>query len=181
MVLCIFDNGDQNLPIYFASIQGGELPLDSEGEGFSEIRNNVSFNDLASLDTTKNGEDSQQHMINCGDTRVVLRESGQLDITMSKDAKTVCSIQVNNDGNVIIRAASDVQVNSPSIKIESDDFQLNTTTFSVTAKSEASIKAPQTMLVGDSSLLASSPAVDIDATRGMCAIRGAVHSPLFVY
>ena len=82
IVWCMFQNGDQNLPVYFAARLGGEFAVRSPGqnakspEGFSAIQERNNPNDDPAKDTSRNGDDFPNHMVNCGDSRVVLKESG---------------------------------------------------------------------------------------------------------
>ena len=101
VVWVFFENEDQNRPVYFAATLGGELAVDSNDEGFTKIRDNVDINDNPEEDTTRNGEDSQQHMINCGHSRIIIRESGQVEIlTEDKVGKTKSHIFIEEGGSI---------------------------------------------------------------------------------
>jgi hypothetical protein len=55
---------------------GGYYAASSTEEGFGSVRDNVNPDDNPEKDTTKNGEDSQSHLIRCGDSRIKIWESG---------------------------------------------------------------------------------------------------------
>ena len=114
IVWCFFENGDQNRPVYFASTLGGELAVDTNGQGFSNIRDNISIDSNPEKDTTKTCMDSSKHMINCGDSRITIAETGQVTIECVKrstennsdDAKPQFSkIFIDEDGTIRIETS----------------------------------------------------------------------------
>jgi len=58
VVWCFFQDGDINLPVYFAATLGGPQATNQKDEGFLRVRNNVQHSSDAKQDTTINGEDS---------------------------------------------------------------------------------------------------------------------------
>ena len=73
-VWCFFANGDQNLPVYFALSLGGDVASDTPGKGFDGVRENVSTDDDKNQDTTRTGQDAQQHGITVGNCKILMRE-----------------------------------------------------------------------------------------------------------
>lgn len=182
VVWLFFENEDQNRPVYFAATLGGELAVETEGSGFKAVRDNVCPDIAPELDTTRNGQDSQQHMVNCGDTRVVLRESGQLDILCS-DALggTSSHVFVDSDGSVQIRTSQSIQIDTPSLKVTAHDkLEVNTTSLVVRANNEIQVNSPQVATVAANTFSVKSPSIEMDATQGKFVAKGANHAPMFL-
>lgn len=182
IVWVFFENEDQNRPVYFAATLGGELAVDSNDEGFNKIRDNVSPDDDPKKDTTKNGEDSQQHMINCGDSRIILRESGQIEIQcVNKKDNTNTKIFIDESGSLQIQTTQSVQLKTPALKIDAQDqLEINTTTFVIRANNEIQINTPQFTSVNSNTFTVKSPAINMDAQQGMFTAKGKNHAPLFI-
>jgi hypothetical protein len=121
-------------------------------------------------------------MINCGDTRVVLRESGQVEITcFDKKNQTWSIIFMNKEGSVQISTSQTVQINTPQLKIDAQDsMEINTTSLVIRANNEIQINSPQFVSVNDNSFTVKSPSTFMDSTEGKFMAQGQFHKPLYV-
>lgn len=169
IVWCFFENGDQNRPVYFAATLGGENPTDAMGEGFTEVRDNVQIDDEnPENDTTRNGFDSSSHMINCGDTRVMIRETGQVVITCETvEEGQYAQIFIDESGVVKIETTTSMEINTPSLKIDAQDqLEINTTSFVLRANNETHINSPQMSIGCENQFRTTSPNITMDASAG---------------
>ena len=183
IVWVFFENENQNRPVYFAATLGGEIANEQQNEGFMAVRDNVQPNDDPTKDTTKNGEDSQQHMINCGDSRITIRESGQIDIKCEDEKeKTKSRIFMDKTGSIQIEASQSIQLTTPAMTINAQDqLEINTTTMVIRANNELQINTPQFASVNSNSFTVKSPAINMDAKQGKFMAFGGLSNPLFVW
>lgn len=139
VVWCFFQNGDQNLPVYFASTLGGhgaveENDSDGEDSGWGFIRDNVSDEGNGEGDTTLNGEDSQKHVLEIGDTKIIWEESGTITVQLKdSELKTEpfennCNgeyvhseIVIDNTGSIELKSNSSITLASPEITLRADN------------------------------------------------------------
>lgn len=186
-VVCFFLNGDQNLPMYFAATLGGPDAY----ECWDEARPNVSE------DNIKSGQDAYVHKVDVHLTTVKLYEGGfaELVVRSDEDGTDNCKISVDGKGNVIVSTTQQVQVQSPQIKVIADQtfevtspqiklnagqsFELNTNTAKVTTSTECNVVAQDASVIGSNSVNVVSPSVNLDASTGAVAIKGAAHSAFF--
>lgn len=183
IVWVFFENENQNRPVYFAATLGGEIANEQQNEGFMAVRDNVQPDDDPAKDTTKNGEDSQQHMINCGDSRITIRESGQIDIKCEDEKeKTKSRIFMDKTGSIQIEASQSIQMTTPAMTINAQDqLEINTTTMVIRANNELQINTPQFASVNSNSFTVKSPAINMDAKQGKFMAFGKLSNPLFVW
>lgn len=124
--------------MYFAATLAGEFALQDSGQGFNQVRDNVNEgDDDKKKDTTMNGEDSETHMIACGDSKVIIREGGQIEIVCKtteknmdtqeegrdgeeadEDEVTQSVIRIDEDGNITITSTNKIELKSPVIDID---------------------------------------------------------------
>jgi len=133
VVWCMFQNGDQNLPVYFAARLGGDRavrPTEKDAkatDGFAEIQDRNDPNDDPKQDTSRNGDDFPNHMVNCGDSRIVLKESGDIEITcIPRDQRSLedaapdkkyAKVKVSSTGDVFIEASSALHLTAPVLEL----------------------------------------------------------------
>jgi len=137
-------------------------------------------------------------MITCGDTRVILRESGQIEIfckirpLSGEDAaaeksedeekkKKFTHIFMDASGSIQIDAKESIQIKTPLLKIDAEDqVEINTTSFVLRANNEVQINAKQMATVNENSHTVISPSINMDASQGKFVAKGAKHAPLFI-
>lgn len=178
IVWCFFENGDQNFPVYFASTLGGEMAIDSIGYGFKQVRSNINRSTDPKEDTTKNGQDAQQHMIEVGKSRILISEAGQVIIqcqnkttTMEGDDSNVI-ITVDSNGMVTIKSSKTLQLQTPQIKFDAEDIQMNATMIKLRATNLLQVDAAQQIVKNDQSHTVTSPQIKMDANNGVFIARG---------
>ena len=81
IVWCFFQNGDQNLPVYFAQT----YTTDKDTSGFDSVQVNVSDDGTDEGNTQITGTDAQNHSVRCGKCVVYFAESGQLTVLAVPD------------------------------------------------------------------------------------------------
>lgn len=126
-VMCGFLNEDQNRPIYWGVIQGGEDASNQYGEARCEITE----------DSQKSGDDARVHKISVDKATVKFYESGKIEIKTFKDRKYAtsgetpevgCHIDINENGTLNIYTSSQIQLKTPEIAIDTKNFKLQTQT-----------------------------------------------------
>ena len=197
-VWCFFENGDQNLPVYFAVSLGGDVASDSPAKGFEAVRENATEDEDKKEDTTMTGKDAQQHGFMVGDGMILFRESGQIEIKAKESRsekessgegsggnedgqeKNEATIKVTKDGLVEINASRSITLNSPTILINGSSVQINGDQMKLYSSAEGCIQARDVLVIGQNSFTGASPAINMDATSGKFIAKGASGTPLFV-
>ena len=192
VVWCMFQNGDQNLPVYFAARLGGDFAVSPKEEdaksteGFSAIQERNNPNDDPAKDTSRNGDDFPNHMINCGDSRVVLKESGQIEITCvpkddrakpdSDKEKKYSRVTLDRDGNVYIESTNAVYITSPTVEVNASDmFSVHSDLISMRADTRMDIYAPALRSVNPDQATFVSPTILLDGHEGAVMATGKNH------
>lgn len=119
---------------------------------FSEIQSGT--ND-GKVNTFLTGQDAQNHLIRCGKSLVLIRESGQITIRCDPNDNTkeieeeklegvvgsygggeMCAkIEIDGDGNVRVYSDDTVTVTSPQVSIKGDTVEIEADNFAVNANS----------------------------------------------
>ena len=180
-VWCFFENGDQNKPVYFALSLGGDVASDTQGKGFDGVRENVVLDDDKNEDTTRTGQDAQQHGFTIGDCQVMMRQSGQIDMEASekKGDKNKASISVTSGGIVTIKSSVSISLEAPQITINGARVQVNSDVSKITSTKEGCFQSQDLTLIGSNSLAGISPSIDMDASTGKFIAKGMSGQPLF--
>ena len=171
-VWCFFANGDQNLPVYFASTLGGE----EAAKCFGEARSNVTDDNIL------NGEDAYVHKIDVNRTTIKIWESGYMEIVTNKDDAGTdnCKVTLDGKGNIIISSTQQIQVTAPNIKMTAaDSMQLAAPTVKITAGSQLDVTTPVYQNINGVSHNIIAPSINLDATTGAVAIKGKKHTAFF--
>lgn len=132
-VICGFLNEDQNQPIYWGAIQGGDKVV---AEQYAEARCEISE------DSVKSGDDARVHKISVDKATIKISESGHIEIKVFNDRKfrtgkevpeVGCQIDIDENGTTVINSSKQLVIKSPTVAIETNDFQLNGQTINIHA------------------------------------------------
>lgn len=138
VVICGFLNEDQNFPIYWGTIQGG----DNAKKQYADVRCDPSD------DSVKSGDDARIHKIRVDHATIKIAESGQIEIKTFKDRKYCtgkeqpdegCQINISEDGVVNIKASTQVCINTPDLMINTERYTLNCQTMKVNAGNQSEL------------------------------------------
>ena len=203
-VWCFFQNGDQNLPVYFAQT----LLCDEGTSPFSKVRTNASDDGDPSSNTSLTGHDAQNHMIRCGKSLIYIAESGQIEITTNADqdvdpgadeaslaalAAKSAKITIDGNGYVTIQGTQDISLKAPTINLDAEDevnvntsqFVLNAnvietrSTFTTMVQETAfALSADAVQLEAPEHVKVKSPAINMDAREGYFYAKGANWAPV---
>lgn len=104
IVWCFFENGDQNLPVYFASSLGGE-------EAFAQW-------DEARCMAGNHPNDAYVHHIQVKNAHMYFNEQGFIKILTHDNSNTNnCVITMDSDGNITLDSTSTITLNSKNIML----------------------------------------------------------------
>lgn len=134
IVYCLFLDGDQNFPVYFASSLGGPITCDEKTGEWAKIRDNVNSPvDNIEEDTTINGFDSQKHLIKCQHSTILIEQNGTITIQSNhsvpnedgehpedEEQVPLSTIKIDADGKIHLKSHA-------SIELESDNININAT------------------------------------------------------
>ena len=195
IVLVFFDNGDQNYPIAFATLQGGDLAQ----EQYKEAKVVTGIDSIE-----KEGDDARVHKIITDKASIKMWESGKIQLKVYADRKyntednpeDGCQIDISEAGTVNIKSTSQIHLESPQIKLDCSEFdlhsgtikiqasnatQIDQNTLRVQAETQLSVYTPNEIHENPSSFYLKSPNINIDGTSGHVTVRGAPnHSPIFM-
>ena len=208
-VWCFFQNGDQNLPVYFAM----SFPNDEGTSPFDMVQSGT---DNGETNTFLTGDDAQNHMIRCGKCTIYLAESGQIDIQCDKDSpdddeteqsqdeeneenekypEMCAKIELDGNGNITIYGNSNVTVNAPTIELKgdavnvtSDQFNLNSN--SVNLDSNYLVSKQRTFFnmetkafnaSASANIVFKTPSMYVDATEGSFIAKGKTYPPVLAF
>lgn len=138
IVVCGFLNEDQNFPIYWGTIQGGE----NAKEQYRDVRGDVSSESI--LD----GDDARVHKIRVDHATVKIWESGHIEIKSFSDRKYCtgneqpdvgCQIDISESGTINVKATTQICIESPDIMINTKRYTLNCQTMKVNAGNQTEL------------------------------------------
>lgn len=90
IVLCMFYNGDANLPLYFAATLGGENAFGQ----YSIIKKDLKEENGNEINSTE--EESRRHLITSGKTHIEWFENGKLSAIVEDPIRTICSVDFDS-------------------------------------------------------------------------------------
>ena len=140
-VICGFLNEDQNQPIYWGAIQGGD---DVVAEQYAEARCEVSE------ESVKSGDDARVHKISVDKATIKMFESGHIEIKVFNDRKfrtgkevpeIGCQVDIDENGSIIINASKQLKIKSPEIIIDTENLNLKSQTIGIFAGEQIEIKS----------------------------------------
>ena len=207
-VWCFFQNGDQNLPVYFAM----SFPNDEGTSPFGEVQSGT---DDGETNTFLTGEDAQNHMMRFGKCRVYFSESGQIEIRCDPDDEEESSeesqsegeeeslddekypdkcakIEFDGNGNVTVYGNTNVTVKAPTVEligdtvnITSDQFNVNSNVVNLdsncmasTQKTFFTLKSPAFNVDASANIILKTPSMYVDATEGSFIAKGKTYPPV---
>lgn len=138
-VWCFFENGDQNLPVYFASSLGGP-----------EASKNW---DAARKMAGSHPEDAYVHKIHVKNSDIEIYESGMMIVRINDSADTnYCQLTMDCDGNATLDTSTTIALKTKSIILD--------------ASTQIDVKAPNVQTAAGIQAKTTSPAVLIDTSAG---------------
>lgn len=141
IVWCFFENGNRDLPVYFASTLGGQKAMAT----WNEARPMAGAGD----------SDAYVHKIAVKDSTIEIYETGVIKVKTGKDAKQ-CKLDLDADGNITLESDSTLTLKSKQILID--------------AETQVDIKAPNITNSASIHYDVKSPAINVDATGGSVKI-----------
>jgi Phage-related baseplate assembly protein. len=183
-VWCFFENGDQTRPVYFASTLGGENPDDRS----KEARPDVSQNDNPKKDTTRTGTDAQVHIISAGKNRITVYEGGTVSIKSFEGdtndesiEKSKSEVRINSDGSISFVSTDRITFESPIISFNGGElFEVKTRVVNVVSDDKIGVATQECRVKADNTFHVDSPAINMDAKRGMFIAFGSHFDPVTV-
>lgn len=146
IVVCGFLNEDQNQPIYWGALQGGE---DAKAQ-YTEARNETSE------EAIKTDDDARVHKITVDKSTIKIWESGHIEIKTFKDRKyntgkeipeVGCQIDIDENGTVNIEASTQIHIKSPDVMVDTGKFTLNCQTAKIKAGQEIGLYSDKYMVI----------------------------------
>lgn len=178
VVWCFFQNGDQNYPVYFATTYGGDFVVDNPSGGFASVRMGSGTDDDGK-DVTKTGYDAQNHLIRSGNVDIMIKESGNVEITTNdSDAdgniENRASITINGEsGSISIRSTEDIFLDAKRIHLKADEMlQVQTNETDMNSISQMKVSTNITDLKSYDKVNVQSRDINLDASTGVCKVIG---------
>lgn len=134
IVWCFFENGDQNLPVYFATSLGGPKA--------------ISQWDVARCMAGNHPNDAYVHHIEVKNSHMYFNEMGLVKIeTHDNSSENTCTIIMDSDGNITLDSTSTIVLNSKNIVINgSTQVDVTAPNIKNTAEIQECIKSPSIKL-----------------------------------
>lgn len=152
IVWCFFENGDQNLPVYFAASLGGPEAISQWDDS---RRRAGSYPD-----------DAYVHHIQVKNSDVYIHETGVIEMSTHDDElANSCSLTMDQDGNIIISSTSKIQLKSKQISID--------------AQTQLDEKAPNIKQVALVHSSTTSPAIELDSSLGHTQVKSIASTTMF--
>lgn len=141
IVWCFFQNGDQNLPVYFASTLGS--------------KNASKEWDNARIMAGNGNNDAFMHIIDVKNTKIKINETGVLQIT-TKFGENSTEISMDSNGNIMLESTNQITLKSKNILLDATT-QIDIKTKNI--KTDASIQSVLT-----------SPSIKLNSSAGHTTI-----------
>lgn len=143
VVWCFFANGDQNLPVYFASTLGGDKAV-SPGNW-----------DKARAMAGSHPDDAYVHKIHVKNSDIEIYETGMVKVhTESKQNN--CNLTLDQSGNIIVDSTTSITFKTKIFKID--------------AETQVDIVAPNLKSTNDIHATIISPAIELNSKAGHTTI-----------
>ena len=172
IVWCFFQNGDQNLPVYFAACHGGKAAM----QRWDEVRANKTE------ETISDGKDAYIHKIDVQNSTIKVWESGYVEIEARTDSvgTDFAKVTLDGKGNIIVTASQQLQVTAPSVSIRAKDVMtFAAPQIKVTANTRLDVETPALTNMCGVSYNVASPSINLDASTGAAVVKGKRHSQFF--
>lgn len=146
IVWCFFQNGDQNLPVYFASTLGGPNAVDGNW--------NKALTP-ASLDENT----ASVHKLHIKNSDIEIYEDGIIKVHTEANGKT-CDINIDNAGNIDVKTSTTVNITTPDVLVDAG------TSITMKAGSKIEMSAPEITSTGSSKITMTAPTTFIEGKSG---------------
>ena len=157
IVWCFFENGDQNLPVYFASSLGGE-----------EAAKNW---DVARHMAGNHPEDAYVHKIHVKNCDIEIYETGTMVVKTHDTSNTnYCQLTMDSDGNATLDTSTTITLKTKSIILD--------------ASTQIDAKAPNVQTIAGIQSKTTSPAIVLDSSKGHTKVlsyglKGKIYTDIF--
>lgn len=142
-VWCFFENGDQNLPVYFASSLGGPEAIQEWDQARCMVGNHP--------------DDAYVHHIEVKNSHIYVNEAGFIRInTHDSNEDNSCEIALDSDGNISLKSTG-------TISLQAKNIILN-------ASTQIDITAPNIKQNANIHSSIISPAIELDSSDGHTTI-----------
>lgn len=152
IVWCFFENGDQNLPVYFASCLGGPEAMEQWDDSLHMAGHHPN--------------DAYVHHMQVKNSDIYVYETGYITMTTHDDNfDNSCTMTLDQDGNIKVESTSKITLKSKQIIIDGE--------------TQVDIKAPdikQRALVHSAII---SPAIDLDSSLGHTKVKTKTNTTIF--
>lgn len=143
VVWCFFENGDQNLPVYFASTLGGAKA--------------TSQWDQSRCMVGKHPNDAYVHHIEAKNSHIYINECGFVKInTHDSSNSNSCEISLDADGNIILSSSGTISISAKNIALN--------------ASTQIDLSSPNIKQNADIHAAIISPAIELDSSDGHTTI-----------
>lgn len=144
VVWCLFENGDQNLPVYFASQLGGKEACEQW--------------DQSRCVPGSHPNDAYMHHIEVRNSHIYVSEYGNIKITTHDSSKSSKStIVLDPNGNITLESTSTIALKAKNISID--------------GSTQVDIKAPNVKIDANIHLAEVSPSIELDSSNGHTTIK----------
>lgn len=149
IVWCFFENGNRDLPVYFASTLGGQEAM----ANWDKARPMAGSSD-----------DAYVHKIAVKKSTIEVYETGLVKVKTEDEGKK-CEIDMDADGNITLQSDSTITLKSKQILID--------------AATQIDIKAPTIANTAGISTTTTSPAINLDSSAGSTKISSSLGTKFF--
>ena len=149
-VWCFFQNGDQNLPVYFAATLGGQ---------------EASANwDKARAMAGSHPDDAYVHKLHVKNSDIEVYETGQIKLHTENGGNS-CDLLLDADGNASLVTTTTIRLKTKSVIID--------------AETQIDVKSPQVGVKAGTAFNVQAPAINLDSSAGHTKIRSSTGTTLF--
>ena len=163
-VWCFFANGDQNLPIYFASTLGGpNAATQLSTDTVPELSGNW---DAARLMAGSHPDDAYVHKVHVKNSDVEIYETGYIKVT-TKSGENHCKLVLDQDGNIEIDSTTQISLHAKNISMKADtQMNIKTPTLVMDIPNSTTITTPSFVTKCTDRFNVKAPNIELDASEG---------------
>lgn len=152
-VWCFFANGDQNLPIYFASTLGGPGAVPSNWDAARPMAGSYP-------------EDAYVHKVHVKNSDIEIYETGYIKVT-TQNGENHCKLVLDQDGNIEIDSTVQVSLHAKNISLKADtQLDIKTPTLVMDIPNSTTITTPSFVTKCTDRFNVKAPNIELDASEG---------------
>ena len=149
-VWCFFQNGDQNMPVYFASSLGGK-PASGNWDAARKMAGS-------------HPDDAYVHKIHVKNSDIEIYETGQIK-ARTDFAGNFCQILMDADGNINLESSQTIKLKTKAIIFD--------------AETQLDAKSPQMVVTAATAANVTSPSINLNSEEGHTKIKSRTNETFF--